>query len=146
MVLLGILAVIVVVDLRELRIPDLANLALLAGGLVFWWIRDVHSVPLQLAAAAGGFTLFWIVRALHLRLSSRVGLGLGDVKMAGASAAWFHPSLFPVFLLVSSATALCAILILASARRKTIRSYRLPFGPFLAIGLFITWMIEVAFV
>ena len=142
--LAGLLAAISVIDLRQRRVPDAANALLLAGGLTFWWFRDPGALPLQIASAAGTCAFFWIVRALHLHYAKRTGLGLGDVKMAGASATWFHPLLFPVFLLIASATALVAIILVARGGRSNISTYRLPFAPFLSLGLFATWIVEVS--
>jgi leader peptidase (prepilin peptidase)/N-methyltransferase len=139
-----LLVFISIVDLRERRIPDLANLTLLASGLVFWWLRAPQALPLQAAAAAGAFALLWIIRAIHLRIAGRTGLGLGDVKMAGAAASWFNPLLFPLFLLIASAAALCAVFLAARRSGEPVSSYRLPFGPFLSAGLFVTWIVEVS--
>ena len=141
--LIAILGTIIVIDLRELRVPDIANAALFAAAMMYWWTVDSGAIPLQIASAAGAFGLLWAVRAGHMKIALRTGLGMGDVKMVGASAAWFHPVLFPAFLAISAGSALVAALVVTRGNSEALSTYRLPFGPFLAIGLFVTWIMEV---
>lgn len=142
--LAAILAAISVIDLRQRRIPNVANAMLVAGGISYWWFHDPGALPLQLASGVAVFAVFWIVRAVHLRSAKRTGLGLGDVKMAGASAVWFHPLLFPAFLLTASTTAIVAVVLATRGNRAEISTYQLPFAPFLSLGLFATWILEVS--
>lgn len=70
------------------------------------------------------------------------GLGYGDVKMAGASALWFSPWNLPLFLMASSVSALVFVLA-AQARGGGFQvSAKIPFGPFLGVGLAMTWLLE----
>ena len=54
---------------------------------------------------------------------------------ASASAAWTGLEPMPVLILVASATALAAVGLAAGAGRRFGATTRLPFGPFLALGL-----------
>lgn len=125
------------VDLRHRIIPDPLNLALLGLGLALaaWEGPDPAAPALRLAEAALAFGLFWSVRALHARLRGRVGLGLGDVKFIAAATAWTGLAGLPLLILAASLTALAAVLAAGLAGVRVDRATRLPFGPFLALGL-----------
>ncbi len=140
--LLSLAVAISIVDMRWLRIPDGLNAALAAGGLGFQ-IAAQQAFPLWPLVGAIGLGLgFFAVRQFYLRQRGVVGLGLGDVKMAGASALWLHPANLPVFVFLSSATALISILVLGRSDRRYLATGRLPFGPFLASGLVASWSLE----
>ena len=79
----ALLAVACVSDLRTRRIPNVLNLVLAVGGVVF----SVAAFPLGEAMARAGLGLlvglaiwipFWLLRFL----------GAGDVKLAAAAGAW----------------------------------------------------------
>jgi leader peptidase (prepilin peptidase)/N-methyltransferase len=78
------------------------------------------------------------LRWLYFKLRSYQGLGLGDVKLLAASGVWVGIAGVPVQLLVASLTALAAAGCLHIAGRTVTRQTRLPFGPFLALGLLVT--------
>lgn len=141
-VLLGLVVVaIAVIDLRTQRIPDALNLTLLAGGLGFH-ASNVDLVLRQIAFGAAVFSLFLVVRKMHSAFTGFVGLGLGDVKMAGAGAMWFSAPLFPLFLFAASFCALGFVLVLATIDRSISRHRRIPFGPFLGLGIAIAFCAE----
>ncbi len=120
------------IDLRQRIIPDGLNLALLVSGLglAAWQTPDLASVLLRAGESAVAFALFWGIRALHARLRGRIGLGLGDVKFLAAATAWTGLPGLPFVILVAS---LSALLVVGLARLDA--TTRLPFGPFLALGL-----------
>lgn len=144
--LLAVLVPIAVIDLRAMIIPDRLTLALAALGLA-WQALTLRALPLGAilfsAALLAGFLL---LRALHFRLRGVTGLGLGDVKMAGAAGLWFSPWNLPLFLFSASFSALVFVLVchLAGARAGSgiDKGARIPFGPFIAAGLFLTWTLE----
>ena len=72
----------------------------------------------------------------------QTGLGLGDVKMAGAAALWFSPWNLPLFLFVACASALGYIAVRALAKGRLDRAERVAFGPFLGVGLWVTFILE----
>ena len=131
-ILFGLLAAIAWVDARTQRIPDALNLALGATGLAAAALADLTALPGQITLAIALAALFWSVRASHARLTGRIGLGLGDVKFAGAAGCWLAVEQVPLFLLVSAGTALLFALLLALAGRAR---QRVPFGPFLCLGV-----------
>lgn len=128
---------IALIDLRRRIIPDGLNLALLGLGLGLALVQnpEPETLLLRLGEAAAAFGLSWSIRALHARLRGRIGLGLGDVKFLGAATAWIGLTQLPVLILIASGTALAAIGLAALAGRRVGAETRLPFGPFLALGL-----------
>lgn len=136
--LILVLAVITVIDLRSMIIPNSANVVLLLLGLIaqILVLKNDPGLALIGPLVLGG--LFWMVRHFHSQATGRIGLGLGDVKMAGAAGAWIGVSAIPSFLLFSSISALFAAVSL-----RHFRAYgpdqRIPFGPFLSLGLIASW-------
>jgi leader peptidase (prepilin peptidase) / N-methyltransferase len=126
-----------VIDLRRRIIPDPINLALLGLGLAWaaWQAPAPSAILLRLGEAALAFGLLWSLRALHARLRGRIGLGLGDVKFVAAATAWTGLAGLPLLLLVASTAALVALGLATLAGRPVTAATRLPFAPFLALGL-----------
>ncbi|MGF7062151.1 prepilin peptidase [Aminobacter sp. BE322] len=142
LVLAGLLAAIAVVDFRRMVIPNGLNLALGLSGACFLLIARPDNLPEHLLAAAGFGLLFWLLREAHSRLRGATGLGMGDVKMAAAAAVWINPLLLPVLLFVASASALVFAGLRLAATGSSIMGTRIPYGPFLAIGLVSVWTLE----
>lgn len=138
------LAVMTVIDLRELRIPDkltrpaaLLIGPLLALSLLSDW-SDVSLLRALLGALAMGafyFLLFFIYPA---------GMGFGDVKLApiiGAQLGFFGwfvliRGIVLAYLIVGPFAIL--LLIFGRARRST----GFPFGPFMAAGAIVALVLE----
>ncbi|KMO15593.1 peptidase A24 [Methylobacterium platani JCM 14648] len=133
------------IDLRSRIIPDALNLALLLLGLsVAAWREGAWGLGSALAEAAVAYALFRSLRALHARLTGRIGLGLGDVKFIAAAAAWTGLAGLPVLILAASLSALAGLGLLALAGRRVGRDTALPFGPFLALGLHAALLVGAA--
>lgn len=139
-------ALVAAFDLDRYIIPDTANAAILAGGLVLCLLEapagplDALLDALLRAALAGGF--FWVLRWLYHRLRGVYGIGLGDVKLAAAVAPWLGWELLPLALELAAIAAIVAVGITALRRRESVRGgLALPFGAFLAPAV---WAIFVA--
>ena len=140
---LPITVAVAVIDGRRRIIPNRLNLALLGLGLAVAAGRAPDAVPMAipmalaqaLATAGLAFGALWAVRAAHGRLRGRVGLGLGDVKFVAAAAPWTGLSGLPWMILAASVLALAVLAVAALAGRHVDGATRLPFGPFLVVGL-----------
>lgn len=137
-----ILAMIAAIDARHMIIPDGLNLALAATGIAFHLPGGIGAVGGQIALAVLVFVLVYAIRYAHLQMTGRVGLGLGDVKMISAAACWIAPLLLPMLLFIASAGALIVVASLALTGIAMDRNKRVPFGPFIALGLASTWIFE----
>jgi len=137
------LAMIAVIDMRRLIIPNICNILLAVSGLAAHWFLGSFDLAWILAGVLVFAGTFALVRAVHFHARGQIGLGLGDVKMAAAAACWITVSSFPLFLAVSSLGALAFALVMLPFWKKDARMQRVPFGPFLAAGLLLTWVFEI---
>ncbi|WP_440408449.1 prepilin peptidase [Neorhizobium petrolearium] len=131
-------------DFRWFVIPNAVNAAILLAGLMYRAEQGASSVTTALAFGLVVAALMWTIRYVHFKFTGRLGLGLGDVKLAGAAAVWFSPLMFPVFLFLASALALLFLAGSSLTKRQSLTT-KIPFGPFLAASLIITWNIERLF-
>ncbi|MER9257326.1 A24 family peptidase [Mesorhizobium sp. M0619] len=141
--LAAILAAISIADFRRQIIPDALNLTLAAIGLGYLLAAaGADGLPLHLLFAAATFAAAWLLRRGHFLMTGRIGLGLGDVKMLAAAACWIDPLLLPVLLFIASATALLFVGGQVVATGPAAARARVAFGPFIAIGLGSSWVLE----
>jgi leader peptidase (prepilin peptidase) / N-methyltransferase len=140
--LAAILAAISIADFRRQIIPDAFNLALATVGLGYQAVAGADGLPLHLLFAAATFAAAWLLRRGHFLMTGRIGLGLGDVKMLAAAACWISPLLLPVLLFIASATALLFVGGQVVASGPAAARARVAFGPFIAIGLGSSWVLE----
>ncbi len=141
-ILILIVAAICYYDFGWRRIPDWLNLLLFAIGISMQGINSWHDAAIVTVAAACVSLMLWFVCCLHNKITGRVGLGLGDVKLAGASAVWFSPWNLPVYLFAASLSALIYFAVRYGFNRSDATTIRVPFGPFLGIALIATWGLE----
>ena len=135
------LLLISVIDAEHFRLPDQLTLPLLATGGLAAVLLD-HTAPLDaLIGAAAGFASLWLLAFAYRRLRGREGLGDGDPFLLAAGGAWVGWIGLPGVLLWASAAGLS----LAAARlltgSKVSAADRLPFGPCLAVGIWLTWLL-----
>ena len=138
LLLCGVLALI---DVRRGIIPDGLNLSIAGLGLAKVVIADgaLAGVETACGGAVIGLT-FWLLRRLYFALRKVQGLGLGDVKFLAAATPWIGIAGIPMLLLIATMTALAAAGSLQLAGRGMTRQTSVPFGPFLAIGLLLTFV------
>ncbi|WP_210506885.1 A24 family peptidase [Naasia sp. SYSU D00057] len=120
------------VDVAEHRLPDALTLPACAAGLVGVALAGAAGQPMLPALLAGAGVL-----ALFLVLAVAGGMGLGDVKLAGALGVvlgLLGAASVILFLVVAFlAGGVGALLVLARSGRRA----RLPFGPFLLAGFWV---------
>lgn len=137
-VLAAILVQLIVIDLREFRLPDRLTLPLIGMGLCLSAWRE-GGWPIQAAIGAlVGYGVFWTIGTLYYRLRGVEGLGQGDAKLLAASGAWLGPFALPWVVLLAAIGALLASLV--SARR---RMAPLAFGPWLAGAFWALWILQL---
>lgn len=138
------------IDARAFTIPDpLSGAAFLLG--LAEAARQSSEGPLAGAAlAASGafvaFLAFFALREIYWRLRGREGLGLGDVKLAGAAGAWLDPVFIAAAVEIAAVGALAAYTVARlSAGRPLRASARLPFGLFFAPAIWLCWLLQAWF-
>lgn len=135
--LLMLLLPVCIVDINELRIPNLLNAAIAVSGLAWHALHDA-SVTTSLASTAGQalMTLLvmmgcaWIITLI--RKDARIGWG--DLKFLAAAACWvgFEGS---IAVLVLACLAVIAVSLALAPWRGLDPKRQFPFGPPLALGL-----------
>lgn len=135
------LLVIGSIDFRRFLIPDWCNALLAVSGLAAGAIFGSFDLVASLMSVLIFGGLFWAIRQLHQRTTGRVGLGLGDVKMAAATGCWIGIEDLSLFLAVASLSGLIFAAGLGVFRGNE-RVDRIPFGPFLGAGLMASWLFD----
>jgi len=132
----GILIIISFIDLKERIIPDVLSLPFIAVGFILsFFIRILSPVDSLLGILAGGGSLL-IIAIVGSKLFKKEAMGGGDIKLAamiGAFLGWKLTllALFLGFFLGS----IIGVVVLVTSKNK---SDVLPFGPFIALGTFIS--------
>jgi leader peptidase (prepilin peptidase)/N-methyltransferase len=135
-ILVGLLAPIVVIDLRERRIPNTLNLLLAVSGVAWIVVRfqDSGAIGVALLESAVAAILLALVCVAVRAASKRAHIGWGDVKFLMAAGFWTgFQGAFLMLFLASVLVILAAIVRLALRRAPAAPT--LPFGPMLATAL-----------
>jgi leader peptidase (prepilin peptidase)/N-methyltransferase len=128
-------------DLKYFRLPDFLTLPLIAAGLLAACLLDadpVRSLTAHAIGAAAGYLFVRLLRFAYRRLRGREGMGLGDAKLLAAAGAWVSWEGLPSVLAIASLSALAIVLL--GQRPKIDLAQRVPFGAFLGLSLWITWL------
>lgn len=132
-ILATILISVTFIDLDFFIIPDSLSLSGIALGLLgSIFIEDHSFVSALLGAFFGGF-IFWLLGWAYYQLTSREGLGFGDVKLLAMIGAFTGiQGVFFTIVLSSLIGSLVGIVVML-VRRENLKM-AIPYGPFLAIG------------
>ncbi|MBV8474063.1 MAG: prepilin peptidase [Hyphomicrobiales bacterium] len=136
---------IAVADWRALIIPNALNACVAGLGLVEIalersadWGAAMFEAGARAIVVAG---LLYGLAALYLRLRGRSGLGLGDVKLAGAAAFWldWRALTWSIELAALSGLALAFVMRLRSGQRLDPFA-KMPFGAVFAPSIWLCWL------
>lgn len=137
----GILLAITLIDIRSFRIPNPLSFALIFLGLTwsayFHGLADVWKFAL---AAVAGYSALYLCNQAYRGLRGEDGIGMGDAKLLAGGGALLGLSNLPIVTFVAAASALAYLLF---TRLKGVRfslDAALPFGPFLALGIWVVWL------
>jgi leader peptidase (prepilin peptidase) / N-methyltransferase len=134
-------------DARRYIVPDVLS----GGAFVLGLVRAVAADPdtgfaaalMAVSRAAFAAGLFLLVRIAYRRFRGRDGLGLGDVKMAGAAGAWLSLTMLPIAIEIAAITALAAYVFRQRKRARMVRAVgRIPFGAFFAPAIWLGWVMD----
>ena len=116
------------IDLDHKLLPNKIVYPMAAWGLIASLLVDSGDIVEHLLGGAGAF-LFLLAAVL----AYPAGMGMGDVKLAGAMGLYLGVSIIPALLVAFLSGSLVGVVILvregAGARKKAV-----PFGVFLALG------------
>lgn len=135
-VLFGILAVLSWIDLKTFRLPNNLTLPLILMGILQSWVLT-GNIKASLLGAAIGYGVFVLIEIAFKKLRGVDGLGRGDAKLLAAGGAWCGWYGLPFIVLIASGMGLAALMF--PSFRKLADEGRIPFGPCLALGIFMVW-------
>lgn len=129
-----ILLMVSIVDLDHFWIPDRLLLAgTVLWGLSLWWPGGIGLRP----GLLGGMVGIAVMATIYYL--ARGGMGLGDVKLAALMGLYLGPAQVALALMLAFVIGAIAGGTLVLLKRKG-RKDRLPFGPFLAVGAYLTML------
>lgn len=134
------LSLLLAIDIARMLLPNVLTASLAATGLLAsWWLADGMWWE-RILAMLVGFAILALLAWAYRRYRHREGLGLGDAKLLGALGAWVGLTGLPSILLLAAVGGLIFGLGRAAIHGRASLYRRLPFGPFLAIAGWVTWL------
>ncbi len=134
--LFGILLILAIIDFRTFRLPDVLTLPLILLGLCFAAFQNLL-VDATIGAALG-YIGFVSLEVFYKKVRGIDGLGRGDAKLLAAGGAWCGWYGLAFIILIASGSGLMHALL--QSRSEKGQSLAIPFGPHLALGIFLTWV------
>ncbi|HUS53084.1 MAG TPA: A24 family peptidase [Thermohalobaculum sp.] len=134
------LLALAVIDYRHMILPDVLNLLLIPAGLAVATLTPAAALQHHIAGVMAGAASLGAVAWIYQRLTGRDGLGLGDVKLFAAAGAWVGWQGLPSVLLIGATVGLAAACVLARTKGAPGPREPVAFGPYLALGYWITWL------
>lgn len=130
------------VDLRTFLLPDVITLGLIPVGLgVSYGLGGADALIWAAAGAAAGYIILAGIALLYRLLRGREGLGMGDAKLLAAGGAWCGLVALPWIVAIGAGLTLFGVAIASVFGTKLTRDLALPFGPGLAAGVFLAFLL-----
>jgi leader peptidase (prepilin peptidase)/N-methyltransferase len=130
------LIVLTGLDLEHRWLPDVITLPGAALGLILSLIFPHLSFWEALAGALAGGGVFYLLGWAYEKLTGKMGMGGGDVKLMALIGAFLGLKSLPFVIIFSAAlgslAGIAAVLITGTWRRGGWRTTAIPYGPFLA--------------
>lgn len=136
------LLLIALIDGENFWLPDQLTWPLAVSGLAAsWCLGGLWGLTAGLIGVGFGFCSLWLVGWLYKAVRKREGLGGGDPFLLAGAGAWVGWQGLPSVLLWASAVGLSLVLAVLAVRRRIDGADKLPFGVFLAVGIWLTWIL-----
>lgn len=133
-----VMALIGVIDYTVLIIPNILIGVLLVITLVYNTVYKSDTILINIVAALIISVVFLLINYLGLKLKDKKYIGEGDIKLIFTSFIIVDFPISVFFLWVSSVIGLAGFYLLKKNDSRFRCNNKIPFGMFLAIGLFIT--------
>lgn len=128
------------IDALHFWLPDALTLPLLLAGLAEAAWRVPAAIYSRALGAMLAYLALWLLATAYRRLRGREGLGMGDAKLLAAGTAWLGPRALPELLILAPLLALFWVLVLRLRGTQLSGTHKLPFGPFLAVAIWVEWL------
>ncbi|WP_167561194.1 A24 family peptidase [Bradyrhizobium sp. AS23.2] len=140
--LVTLLVAICAIDARFGIIPDTLVGAMAICGIAAVWLLDPNEIMFRLAEVVIVAIAIAAFRSIYRWGRGYDGLGFGDVKFLAAATFWIGLRSLPALLLIAVISALASALLLKSERYEVDGRHAIPFGPHLAVGLWLAWVFD----
>ncbi len=143
----SLLATVCAIDARYGIIPDSIVVALAFGGLLHMALASptpLSDLLQRVTEAAIFLVAAWLFREIYRQMRGYHGLGLGDVKLATAGVLWVGIEGVPGLLTIAVLSTLSGLLILKMQGQSMNSKLAIAFGPYLAIGLWLSWIMSAS--
>jgi len=134
------LLLIAIVDAEHFWLPDRLTIPLAVFGLVAAAAYGPQRLIDHAIGASAGFVILTAIAWVYEKLRGRQGMGGGDARLLAAAGAWAGWIGLPSVVLWASATALVVVAVKATIQRRVRGDDRVPFGTYLAFGIWLTWL------
>lgn len=138
------LIVLTFIDLEFRIIPDrfsLGNWAVALAIVIFNWLKFDAPLTESIVGGVLGFGFFFLIGFAYEKIKGFEGLGFGDVKMMGWLGTWLGALGLPLLVLTASITGLIVGVVVMIKEKGNLKT-AIPFGPFLAIGAIVVWLLK----
>tara|TARA_R110002096_G_scaffold396637_1_gene592532 strand:+ start:932 stop:1465 length:534 start_codon:yes stop_codon:yes gene_type:complete len=132
--------VLTIYDWVTFRLPNTITAAFFISGLLYIYTYVPSQLVDHLIGAVAGLFFFPLLNALYKALRGRDGVGLGDAKLLAGIGVWLGWAALPLVLLIGSLAGLAYAFYLYLTKNDTIAMTKLPFGPFLSLGCWVSWL------
>jgi leader peptidase (prepilin peptidase) / N-methyltransferase len=128
------------IDVRHMRLPDALTLSLVAMGILFEALIDPDRIASHVVGAIAGYVGFRAVACGYRVWRGQDGLGAGDAKLLAAAGAWVGWAGLPSVVFIAAFLGIIAVLLLRLMGRTIEANTPVPFGPYLALAL---WLVRL---
>lgn len=136
------LVAIAFIDLKHRIIPDEFSIGGTVLGLITAYFVPGLGLVTALIGAAIGFGIFYLFAWGYEKLTGRVGLGGGDIKLMAAFGAFLGPvGVFYTLFLSSIFGSVIGITWAIIQGQKNIMKSAIPYGPFLVLGALMYYLL-----
>ncbi|MDP3490389.1 MAG: prepilin peptidase [Phenylobacterium sp.] len=132
------LLLLALLDAEHLWLPRVLTVPLIVSGLAVAAAQG--SLAEHAIGAAIGFAGLSLLALAYRRLRGREGLGGGDAYLLAGGGAWCGALALPSILLIGALSGLAVVLIQRWRGQAVGGDQPLPFGVFLGIGVWLTWL------
>lgn len=134
------LLLLALLDAEQLWLPRMLTLPLIGSGLAIAGATGLAELVHRGLGAAVGFLGLALLGLAYRRLRGREGLGGGDAYLLAGGGAWVGWMGLPTILIWAAGGGLAYALVRALVRRPVRQDEQIPFGVFLGLGTWLTWL------
>ena len=142
--LITLLLILALIDLQIKILPNLMTLPLLATGLLLSLTGASITLGDSILGMALGYLILLVPHFIFKLMTSRDGIGFGDIKLMAAIGAWIGWQYLIEIILIASISAALIGYLLVSLKKHHKKDY-LAFGPYLVGASLIILLVKHPF-